>query len=286
MSSGRPLNCVTPVIRHRWKRRTSVIKLGGELLSNQRNIKKIARALVNATTRQPIIVVHGGGREIDEEMAKIGLKKLSVDGLRITDLDTLDVVLGVLAGRVNTKLVAAIVAAGGSAIGLTGTDASIAPVNPTRSYLAINGSRVNLGFVGVPKDSGPPKLLNELSKAGYVPVVASISSDAKGQLYNVNADTFAGNLAKRLKAEKLIIAGTTPGVIDKAGRTIPIVDDTLLNRLINEGQAHAGMIAKLLACRDAYRAGVNHITIVDGRSNRALDINSSTKMTTVTKTIS
>lgn len=243
-----------------------VVKLGGELLEEPRRLRRIARSLRDAAARRPVVVVHGGGREVDAEMARLGIRKRAVDGLRITDADALDVVLGVLAGRVNTRLAAAIGAAGASAVGLTGADAGIAPVRPARRYRAADGTQVDLGFVGLPKrGADPPRLLAELMRAGHVPVVASIGGDGKGRLYNVNADTLAADLAVRLGAGRLTMAGATPGVLDANGRTVPAVDDARIGRLIEDGQARAGMVAKLLACRAAKRGGVARVEIVDGR---------------------
>lgn len=243
-----------------------VVKLGGELLEEPRRLRRIARSLRDAAARRPVVVVHGGGREVDAEMARLGIRKRAVDGLRVTDADALDVVLGVLAGRVNTRLAAAIGAAGASAVGLTGADAGIAPVRPARRYRAADGTQVDLGFVGLPKrGADPPRLLAELMRSGHVPVVASIGGDGKGRLYNVNADTLAADLAVRLGAGRLTMAGATPGVLDANGRTMPAVDDARIGRLIEDGQARAGMVAKLLACRAAKRGGVARVEIVDGR---------------------
>lgn len=243
-----------------------VVKLGGALLEEPRRLRRIARSLRDAAARCPVVVVHGGGREVDAEMARLGIRKRAVDGLRITDADTLDVALGVLAGRVNTRLVAAIGAAGASAVGLTGADAGVAPVRAARRHRATDGTQIDLGFVGLPKrGAGPPRLLAELMRAGHVPVVASIGGDGKGRLYNVNADTLAADLAVRLGAGRLTVAGDTPGVLDANGRTMPAVDDERIGRLIEDGQARAGMVAKLLACRAAKRGGVARVEIVDGR---------------------
>ena len=257
---------------HGGRGRPVVIKLGGELLEEPRRLRRIARALVRIPASARLVVVHGGGREVDTEMARTGIPKRAVDGLRITDASTLDVILGVLAGRVNTRLVAAIGAAGGSAVGLTGADAGITRVRRARRYRATDGSRVDLGFVGLPEGNSPPGLIADLCRSGHIPVVASIGSDAVGRLYNVNADTLAGDLAERLGAQRLIVAGTTSGVLDEAGRTISEVDNTALIRLIREGQVSVGMIAKLLACRAAWQGGVDHVAIVDGRRNSAFDL--------------
>lgn len=243
----------------------------------------MARAVCAAAARCSVVVVHGGGREVDAEMARFGVPKRTIDGVRITDAATLDIVLGVLAGRVNTRLVAAIGAAGGSAVGLTGVDAGLATVSAARRYRATDGTRVDLGFVGLPKRAGRrPELLHELTGSGHVPVVASIGTDGRGRLFNVNADTLAADLAVRLGAERLTVAGTTPGVLDASGTTIPVVDDTLLEGLIRDGQASAGMIAKLLACRAAGGGGVAEVRILDGRRRGALDDQGNTRTTRVT----
>ena len=124
--------------------RPHVIKFGGELLEEPPRLRRLARRVCDAATRRRVLVVHGGGREVDAEMARLGIPKRAVDGLRITDADTLDVVLGVLAGRVNTRVVAAIGAAGGSAVGLTGADAGLVRVAAARRYRATDGRQVDL----------------------------------------------------------------------------------------------------------------------------------------------
>ena len=137
------------------------------------------------------MIVHGGGREVDTELARHGIEKRAVDGLRITDDATLGVVVAVLAGRVNTRLVAAAARAGARAVGLTGADATMGLVEPAPPYETADGRRVELGFVGRPIGNGRPQLLIELCARGYVPVVASIGIDEEGRLFNVNADTLA-----------------------------------------------------------------------------------------------
>lgn len=248
--------------------RPTVIKLGGELLEEPTRLRRLARALADVANGEPLVVVHGGGREVDAEMARLGIPKRAVDGLRITDGPTLDVVAGVLAGRVNTRLVAALGASGASAVGLTGADGGLARVRRERRYRAANGTEVDLGFVGKPVGTAPPALLRDLLAAGHVPIIASLGSGAGGQIFNVNADTLAGFLAARLGARRLLIAGGTAGVLDAASRTIPTVDDRGIDTLIGGGQASAGMVAKLLACRAALHGGVGAVTIVDGRRPR------------------
>ena len=250
------------------RRPPAVIKLGGELLEEPVRLRRLARALAHVADTEPLVVVHGGGREVDAEMACHGIPKRAVDGLRITDGPTLDVVTGVLAGRVNTRLVAALGAARAAAVGLTGADGGLVRVRRERRYRAADGTEVDLGFVGRPAGTGPPALLIDLLAAGYVPVVASLGVGAGGQIFNVNADTLAGFLAARIGARRLVIAGATAGVLDAAGRTIPTVDDGGIDMLIAGGQASAGMVAKLLACRAALAGGAGEVAIVDGRRAR------------------
>ncbi len=264
------------------KRRPTVVKLGGELMEEPVRLRAIARAMVRQAARSPVVVVHGGGREVDAEMARLGLTKRAVDGLRITDAQTLDVVLGVLAGRVNTRLVAAIGALGGSAVGLTGVDAGLTRVQRARRYRAADGSSVDLGFVGLPSGNGSPGIIEDLTRSGHIPVVASLGADAKGRIYNVNADTLAADLAPRIGADQLVVAGTTAGVLDADGQTIATVDDHTLLRLIEDGHASAGMVAKLLACRTACAGDVNRVLIVDGTDRQFLAPGWSRGVTTVT----
>ena len=162
---------------------------------------------------------------------------------------TLSVVTAVLAGLVNTRLVAAAVTQGARAVGLTGADDAIGLVDPAPAHRTVSGRRVALGRVGRPSGSTAPRLLTDLCGRGFVPVVASLGISRDGRLFNVNADTLAGHLAGVLGARRLVIAGSTAGVLDSKRRTIPRLDAAGIRALIASGQAHAGMVAKLLACR-------------------------------------
>lgn len=254
-------------VRQFRRTRLTVVKLGGELLENASHLRKLSLALAKRSSQGPVVIVHGGGREVDADMAKHGIVKSSVDGLRITNKETLPIVVGVLAGRVNTRLVAALVYAGASAVGLTGADGALAPVRRAKAYQTSSGTAVNLGYVGTPTKTGHPNLLFDLLKHDHLPVVASVSSGPRGQLFNVNADTLASNLAIRLGAQQLLIAGSTAGVLDRAGKTIPVIDRNTITRLIREGNASAGMVAKLRACRSALLNGVTAVSIVNGRNS-------------------
>lgn len=251
---------------------TLVIKFGGELLEDASRLQTVVGAIATiAAQGLPVAVVHGGGKEIDAGLKVAGIEKKQVDGLRITDDATLDVVVSVLAGTVNTRFVAALSTAGVRAVGLTGADAGCGRSEAAPPHQAVDGRVVDLGRVGIPTDAADVSLINTLTGAGFVPVIACIGLGADGRLFNVNADTFAGHLAARLRARRLVISGTTAGVLDDAGATIPVVDVAGVERLIGSGTATAGMIAKLRACTDALASGVGDVLIVDGRDRAALE---------------
>jgi len=247
------------------RRSRFVVKLGGELLEQPDDLARIARGISALAQRTALVVVHGGGREIDAALATAGIPKHQVDGLRVTDAKTLDVVVAVLAGAINTRLVAALRKAGTRPVGLTGADAAVATVKRSTPMTSTTGDRVDLGLVGSPINNGSPQLLTDLLARGYVPVVACIGSTRDGQLLNVNADTLAAHLAASLAARRLVIAGGTSGVLDEAGRTIARLDTRHAARLIKSGTANKGMVAKLEACRAALRHGVGDVVIANGR---------------------
>jgi acetylglutamate kinase len=248
----------------------TLVKFGGELLEQPERLDAIARVLARAAERSRLAVVHGGGREIDAALARAGIAKRQVDGLRVTDAPTMAVVVEVLAGAVNTRFVAAIATAGGRAVGLTGADAGIAVVEKAAPHAAVDGSTVDLGLVGQPVDDGPPALLRDLITDGYLPVVCSIGLGRDGALYNVNADTLAGHLAARLGVRRLIVAGATPGVLDDAGATVTELDRAGADAMIRSRVAGAGMVAKLRACIAALDGGVEEVLLVDGREATTL----------------
>ncbi|HUR33631.1 MAG TPA: acetylglutamate kinase [Vicinamibacterales bacterium] len=251
---------------------TLVVKFGGELLEDASRLGAVVGAITGIAARGlPLVIVHGGGREIDAALKVAGIAKQQVDGLRITDEPTLDVVVSVLAGVVNTRFVAALNTAGVRAVGLTGADGGCGRSEAAPPHHAVDGRVVDLGRVGIPTDAADVSVVHTLAGAGFVPVVASIGLGSDGRLFNVNADTFAGHLAAHLGARRLVIAGTTAGVLDGDGATIPVVDVEAVSRLIDSGTATAGMIAKLRACTDAIAGGVGDVLIVDGRDAAALE---------------
>jgi acetylglutamate kinase len=256
--------------------RPLVLKFGGELIEDRAHLATVVSAIARvaaggAPTRTPIVIVHGGGKEIDAALKVAGLEKRHVEGLRITDEATLDVVVSVLAGAVNTRFVAALNASGVAAVGLTGADAACGLSAAAPPHRTVDGRLVHLGWVGVPDEGADMRLLHTLTGDGFVPVIACIGLGRDGRLFNVNADTFAGHLAARLGARRLVIAGTTPGVMGTDGATLPVLGADAVARLVGNGTATAGMIAKLRACEHALAGGVDDVVIVDGRDRSALE---------------
>jgi acetylglutamate kinase len=257
----------------------TLLKLGGELLEPGAGLDAVLASIAALASRGPLAIVHGGGREIDAETARRGVPKQSIEGLRITDAATLDAVVAVLAGTVNTRLVSGLVSRGVRAVGLTGADALVGLSTLAPPHRTADGRSVDLGLVGQPESERTPTLMADLVGLGYVPALACLGVTEAGQILNVNADTMAAALAAGLGARRLIIAGGTAGVFDLQGQTIPLLDLEGIDALIGDGTASAGMIAKLRACRAALDAGVREVAIVHGRDPKGLDEAAGTQIT-------
>ncbi len=242
----------------------TVLKLGGELLEDAAAMRIAAEAVAALAAGESLVVVHGGGRAIDAELRLRGESPQFVDGLRVTDAAALDTVVAVLAGRTNTAFVAAIGAAGGRAIGLTGADGAIGLARRAAPLKTVAGELADLGLVGEPVGTDAA-LLADLLTIGCIPVVASIGVDGGGGLLNVNADVLAAHLATVLPATRLIVAGGTAGVLDAEGQTVAELAVDTIDAMTASGVAHSGMIAKLAACRRAFASGVKEVSIVSGR---------------------
>jgi acetylglutamate kinase len=251
-----------------------VLKLGGELLETPADRARIAALAAEVASHRPLVIVHGGGRAIDAELDRRAIAPKKIDGLRITDRATLDVVVSVLAGTSNTELVAALVAVGVPAIGLTGVDAGLGRATRSATHRSTSGTIVYLGEVGDPADIDP-SLIELLLVHGYVPVLASLGIAETGSalapgILNVNADVMACRIAASLGAGDLVIAGGTAGVLDDNAESIPTLDATGIDQVIASGTATAGMVAKLSACRTALFEGVASVRIIDGKALDAL----------------
>jgi len=256
----------------------TLLKLGGELLEPGPLLPQVITSIAALAAEGPLVIVHGGGREIDAETARRNVPKNAVEGLRITDAATLEAVIAVLAGTINTRLVAALVASGVPAVGLTGVDAGLGLAMRAPAHKTVEGHFVDLGLVGQPSADRTPTLVLNLLSHGYVPAIACLGVEPNGQVLNINADTLASALAVGCGADRLIIAGATAGVFDKAGATIDTLDVDGIDRMIADGTASAGMIAKLRACRDALTAGVTSIAIVNGRDAKGFAAAAGTRL--------
>ena len=209
------------------------------------------------------VVVHGGGPQIGELMARLGKVTEFRNGLRVTDADTLDIARMVLVGKVNRDIVSAINVHGPLAVGMSGEDANLITAAPTH---------VDLGFVGN-VSVVDPTMLQRLVVEGLIPVVATIGADASGQAYNINADTVAGALAEALQAEKLIFLTDIEGlrvVADDPTTVIHQASLDVIDEIIRSGAAEGGMLPKVEACARAVRSGVSRAHILDGRVPHAL----------------
>jgi len=247
----------------RFLDKTLVIKYGGSALSQaQRATFALDAVLLKYLGLRPVIV-HGGGPQIGATLERLGKRSTFVDGLRVTDDETMDVVEMVLCGQVNRQIVGLVQDAGGRAVGLTGADG-----NMLRVTRRLEGDR-DLGRVGrvVGVDA---EAITAVAAAGFVPVIAPIGVDASGVTHNVNADEAAGAIAAALRAEKLILLTDVEGVKDAAGRLVPSLGAEEARKHIAEGTIAGGMIPKIECCIEALQGGVASAHIIDGRIEHAL----------------
>jgi acetylglutamate kinase len=214
------------------------------------------------------VVVHGGGPQIEQMLARLGKKGEFVQGMRVTDRETMDVVEMVLGGQVNKEVVELINQAGGKAVGLTGQDGMF--IRAKKMLLASkDNGQVDLGQVGE-IESIDPAVISALELGGFIPVVAPIGTGADGTTYNINSDLVAGKLAEILRAEKLVVLTNTPGVLDKNGKLLTGLTPRKIDDLVAKGVISGGMLPKIGSALDAARAGVKSCHIIDGRVPHAL----------------
>jgi acetylglutamate kinase len=263
-----------PYIR-RFKGKTVVVKFGGNAMVDEALKNSFARdiVLMKLVGLNPI-VIHGGGPQIGQLLTKLGKTSDFVDGMRVTDSETMDVVEMVLGGLVNKDIVNLINRNGGKAVGLTGKDGDFIRAKKlhigSKDKLDIHQPEIiDLGHVGEVA-SIDPAVVNMLGSSDFIPVIAPIGVGEDGQSYNINADLVAGKVAEILKAEKLILLTNTPGILDKQGNlltglTLKDVDD-----LIADGTISGGMIPKSRCATDAIKGGVNRVHIIDGRVEHAV----------------
>jgi len=259
-----------PYIR-RFHGRTIVIKYGGNAMTDDRLKASFAHdvVLLKLVGMNPV-VVHGGGPQIEQLLAKVGKKGEFVQGMRVTDKETMDIVEMVLAGQVNKEIVELINQAGGKAVGLTGQDGGL--IRARKMLLPDKdapGGQVDIGMVGE-VDKIDPSLVQTLTGNGFIPVIAPIGSGEHGETYNINADLVAGKVAEVLKAEKLVLLTNTPGVLDKSGKLLSGLTAKRIDELFADGTISGGMLPKISSALDAAKGGVNSVHIIDGRVDHCL----------------
>lgn len=255
----------------RFHGKTVVVKYGGNAMTDEHLKRSFAHdvVLLKLVGLNPV-VVHGGGPQIEQLLSKVGKKGEFIQGMRVTDSETMDIVEMVLAGKVNKEIVELINHAGGKAVGLTGQDGGLIRA---RKLLMTTpdkpGESVDIGQVGE-IEALDPDVIKTLSSNGFIPVIAPIGSGAEGETYNINADVVAGKVAEILRAEKLIMMTNTTGVLDKSGNLLTGLTAKEVDGLFADGTISGGMLPKIGSALDAAKAGVNSVHIIDGRVDHAL----------------
>jgi acetylglutamate kinase len=258
----------------KFKGKTVVVKYGGNAMVDEKLKSDFAQdivlmKLVGINT----IVVHGGGPQIGALLERVGKTTRFVDGMRVTDSETMDIVEMVLGGQVNKNIVNLINLHGGRAVGLTGKDGDF--IHARKIKLKKNSPEINeseiidLGHVGE-VSSIDPAIVNMLGESDFIPVIAPIGVGDDGFSYNINADLVAGKVAEVLKAEKLILLTNTPGILDKQKKLLTGLSITDIDELIANGTIAGGMIPKTRCAIDALKNGVNSVHIIDGRVEHAV----------------
>lgn len=258
----------------RYAGATFVIKYGGHAMGDPAAARDFADdvVLMKAVGINPV-VVHGGGPQIGAMLQKLGVETSFVDGLRVTDAETAKVAEMVLSGAINKELVSWIAAAGGKAVGISGKDGGFVTAEKvertTRDPESNIERAVDLGFVGEPK-AVDRAILDTISAAGMIPVVAPIGVGTDGHTYNINADTMAGAIAAALSADRLFLLTDVAGVLDKQGALLTDLDPAKIMALRADGTVTGGMIPKLETCVTAVEGGVDAAVILDGRVPHAM----------------
>jgi len=267
LRTARTISEALPYMR-RYNGKSFVIKYGGHAMVDKELADVFARdiVLMKQVGINPI-VVHGGGPQINDMLKRLNIKSEFIDGLRITDTATMEVVEMVLAGSINKHIVGAIQAAGGSAVGLSGRDAGL--LLAKKQLMQKDGKAVDLGFVGDPETVNP-QVLKTAAAGGLVPVIAPVGYGEDGKTYNINADTAAGAIAAAVGASRLLLLTDVAGVLDKSGKLIENLTVTETRALMSDGTISGGMIPKLETCIEAVEQGVDAAVILDGRVPHSL----------------
>jgi len=258
----------------RYAGRSFVVKYGGHAMGDDQLARIFARdiVLMKQVGINPI-VVHGGGPQIGKMLERLQVKSDFVDGLRVTDQNTVEIVEMVLSGSINKSIVQAISEAGGTAVGLSGKDGNLIQANKLRRTKRDEHSNIekilDLGFVGEPSKVNP-RIITDLEQAGIIPVIAPIGMGANGETYNINADTVAGAVAAAMGASRLLLLTDVAGVLDKEKNLIADLTVEQVKALQQDGTITGGMIPKLETCVSAVQNGVDAAVILDGRVPHAM----------------
>ncbi len=251
--------------------KTIVIKYGGNAMTDPLLKDCFARdvVLLKLVGMNPV-VVHGGGPQIDDLLKRLGKEGRFIQGMRVTDEETMDIVEMVLGGQVNKEIVNLINRHGGKAVGLTGQDGNF--IRATKLLMPNKDNPdelIDIGQVGE-ITSIDPSIISFLDTGDFIPVIAPIGVGPEGETYNINADVVAGKIAEILKAEKLVLLTNTPGVLDKAGKLLTGITPKDIDAMVEDGTLSGGMLPKIASALDAARSGVRSVHIIDGRVEHAL----------------
>lgn len=248
-----------------------VVKFGGNAMGDEDAMAEFARdiVLMRQVGVNPV-VVHGGGPQIETALNRLGKKGEFIQGMRVTDAETMELVEMVLGGQVNKEIVNLINQAGGKAVGVTGKDGSFIRAKKLMMEDKDNpGDLIDIGLVGqITKID--PSLIAFLDSGDFIPVIAPIGVGEQGETYNINADVVAGKLAEVLKAEKLVLLTNTPGVLDQNGNLLTGLTPKKIDELVADGTLSGGMLPKIASALDAANSGVKAVHIIDGRVEHAL----------------
>ena len=255
----------------RFHGKTIVVKYGGNAMTDEKLKQSFARdvVLLKLVGMNPV-VVHGGGPQIDDMLKRVGKDGKFIQGMRVTDAETMAVVEMVLGGQVNKEIVNLISQNGGRAVGLTGKDGNFIRAKKLLIPSQVNPEQlIDIGLVGdiVAID---PSLISLLDSGDFIPVIAPIGVGEQNETYNINADVVAGKIAEILKAEKLVMLTNTPGVLDKDGKLLTGITPKQIDDMVADGTLSGGMLPKIGSALDAARSGVKAVHIIDGRVEHAL----------------
>ncbi|MGV0998192.1 MAG: acetylglutamate kinase [Fluviibacter sp.] len=255
----------------RFHGKTIVVKYGGNAMTEERLKQSFANdvVLLKLVGLNPV-VVHGGGPQIEQMLTQVGKKGEFIQGMRVTDAETMSVVEMVLGGAVNKEIVGLINQNGGKAVGLTGKDAGL--IRAKKLMLPKHGNPTELLDIGLVGDIQQidPSIVHHLVSGAFIPVIAPIGYGPDGETYNINADVVAGKIAEVLGAEKLVLLTNTPGVLDKAGNLLTGLTPRDIDDMVADGTLSGGMLPKISSALDAARNGVKGVHIIDGRVPHAL----------------